>query len=101
MRAIESKQEFIQEYTSLLNDIEENIQHLSHYANIDDHKNAPELVEEINRLKLHRKKLQDALENFEETSEVEWLKVRPQIRHTFQKAEQEWQTIKVNLKQGK
>lgn len=96
MRAIESKQEFLQEYTSLLNDIEENIMNLAQFTS--ENEKDPDVVEEINRLKLHRKKLQDTLEDFQDASEVEWHKIRPKIRETFQKAEQEWNTIKMSLK---
>ena len=96
-RKIETKEDFVQEYQSLLGDINANIDNLAQYQKTSMESPTTELAEKLNRLKLHRKKLEDMLALYADVNESEWVTARPAAQEIFQAALHEWRQASKTL----
>ncbi len=97
---IETMNDFRQEFIELLENIEKNITDLARYERIEMGAPSLELVEKLNTLKIHRKKLKDMLQLFEGADESKWDLLRPEARRTFEAASEEYHRISRTLASG-
>lgn len=90
-RTIDSKDSFVAEYRSLITDFNNSIGNLQQYQKNSRREPSKELIESLNRLKLHRKKLIDMLTLYTDVEQGKWVKVRPAAQDIFRSARQAWQ----------
>jgi hypothetical protein len=100
-RTLESKEDFTAEYRSLILDLEDSIGNLEHYFKTQMEEPTVELTEDLNRLKLHRKKLLNMLTLYKNPSHAEWMKIRPEARSVFDAAMEAWQKKSAEISKSK
>ncbi len=84
---IDSLDQFQEEFTSLLENFDADIANLAQYERTEMHGPSVQLVERLNKLKLHRKKVKDMLALAEAgLTENAWVLLRPQAQEVFEKA---------------
>lgn len=98
MIKIDSQESLIFEYQALINQINKSIAELAQYQQTEREEPAVTLTEKLNRLKYHRKKLENGLKQAHHWTMADWLKVRKQVRETFEKAHNEWMSASEDLK---
>lgn len=81
----------------LLENIEKNITDLARYERAEMGSPSLELVEKLNALKNHRKKLKDMLKRFGDTDESNWVHLRPEARRIFEAAREEYLRVSRTL----
>ncbi|MDX1477444.1 MAG: hypothetical protein R3301_07030 [Saprospiraceae bacterium] len=89
MKRITSQESFVQEYTALLDAINKSIANLAQYQMIEDGQRDTLVTEKINRLKLHRKKLEDLLAYYSRAPHHEWMYTKDKIKRVFTAARAE------------
>jgi archaellum component FlaC len=87
MKYQKSKEEFVQECNSLLKRIEDNIDNLSQFVKSKKEDASKEITEELNELKLHRKKIQDAISEASADASRSWDSFKKEMINTFKEAE--------------
>lgn len=90
MKKITSYESFKQEYHVLLDRINDAISSLAQYQKINGGKPEIELAEKLNRLKLHRRKLEQMLEQHQDHKPVQWLVTRTSVRQIYRAALEEY-----------
>lgn len=88
--ALESLEGAKLELQGLHNRIENKIKELSSYLrNIKDSNVSKKAADEMNRLKLHRKKIEEATDLIKDLGHSQWLEVQEEVQQTFAKAQNE------------
>lgn len=88
--ALESLEGARLELQGLHKRLENNIKELSSYLrNIKDSNVSKKAAEEMNRLKLHRKKIEEATNLIKDLDHTQWLEVKEEVQNTFAKAQNE------------
>jgi transposase-like protein len=88
--SLDRKKAFQQETDSLLRSIEKSIEELSTFSRIYHKGKDQNLIDKMNRLKYHRRKLEECLEQIQSADQPAWLKIRDSAQATFQQAKQEF-----------
>lgn len=86
MRKLTSNENFVREATSLLEDLNLSIANLARYERIVMDGPSEPLVDRINTLKMHRKKLEEMLDQYADLPESEWRIVQTRVQQTFDAA---------------
>ena len=84
MKRISSQESFVQEYTALLEAVNKSIANLAQYQLLEEKRRDTRITERLNRLKLHRKKLEELLAVYSRAPHDEWLHARAKIKRVFQ-----------------
>ncbi len=95
--AIETISDFRCEFTQLLENIESNITSLARYERSEMVEPNISLVEKLNSLKNHRKKLKDMLKFYSGADHAAWELIRPKARETFEAAREEYLRVSRTL----
>ena len=88
--SLDRKKAFQQETDSLLRSIEKSIEELSTFSRTYHKEKDQDLIDKMNRLKLHRRRLEECLDQIQSADQSAWLKIRGEAQTTFQKAKQEF-----------
>lgn len=87
---IDTIDDFHQEFPALLKNIDANIHNLAQYERTEMEKPSVALVEKLNVLKIHSKKLRDMIGLYGEITEEEWETIRPEAQRIFQAAQDQY-----------
>ena len=87
---IDTFNDFRQEFSSLHEIIVNNIASLARYERSEMNGQSVKLVEKLNTLKIHSKKLKDMLLLYNNMDEEKWPVIRPEVRKIFEAARQEY-----------
>lgn len=90
MKEIDSKEHFLQEFETLFEKINQNITDLAQFQQVEMEKPTITVIEKLNRLKLHRTKLNNFLLNHNQADEAEWIGVRKEAQAIFKAAQEEY-----------
>jgi hypothetical protein len=90
MKEIDSKEHFLQEFETLFEKINQNIIDLAQFQQVEMDKPSIAVIEKLNRLKLHRTKLNNFLLHHYHASEAEWIGVREEAKILFKAAQDEY-----------
>ncbi|MCB0520856.1 MAG: hypothetical protein H6577_21260 [Lewinellaceae bacterium] len=83
---IDSLEHFKQEFAALLSRFDQEIANSAQYERVEMDGPSNDLINDLNRLKLHRSKLKDMLLSFENATAEEWVSIRPMARKVYEKA---------------
>lgn len=86
MKKITSYASFRQEYRALLNKINEAIANLAQYQKVEGGRPDVSLTEQLNRLKLHRRKLEQMLNRYASHKPIHWFMMRDKVRKIYRAA---------------
>ena len=98
MKKIESQESFVLEYNALLGKINQSISDLAQYQRSTISGPTVPLTEKLNRLKLHRKKLEHTLQELEGASTEDWNNQRQTAQQLYEEAQIEWMKASEELK---
>ena len=83
---IASRESFFQEFDNLLKKINDNIKDLAQYERSKTGEPTVVLIEKLNRLKYHRKKLKSQIKKVNLLNEKYWTSVRQESKQVFKDA---------------
>lgn len=90
MKEIDSKEHFLQEFETLLDKINQNITDLAQFQQVEMERPTIAVIEKLNRLKLHRSKLNNFLLSYSGAAEAEWIGARKEAQAIFKAAQEEY-----------
>jgi hypothetical protein len=98
MKKIESQESFVLEYNALLDKINQSISDLAQYQRSTTSGPTVALTEKLNRLKLHRNKLEHTMQELEPVNAEEWNNQRQNAQQVYDEAQTEWMKASEELK---
>lgn len=84
---IDSLEHFKQEFLALYSQLDEDIAGAAQYERVQMNGPNNDLINNLNKLKIHRAKLKDMLMSFENASEEEWANIQPMAAEVYEEAQ--------------